>query len=209
MNEKENCPCKHINCERHGRCSECMKHHTEDKKTPPACERIRIKQERKERHKGKVRPEIVYTIHFDSPVGVLCARADDNSLVKLFIDNEKKCPDTEESELLARVRTQVCEYFEGKRKVFDIPLNLYGTDFQMTVWNALLKIGYAATCCYSDIASMCGDRAATRAVGGAVNKNPVMIIVPCHRVIGKNGKLTGFAAGLDVKETLLRLENIL
>ncbi|WP_083535266.1 methylated-DNA--[protein]-cysteine S-methyltransferase [Chryseobacterium kwangjuense] len=98
------------------------------------------------------------------------------------------------------------EYFENKRKVFDIPFDLKGTEFQIKVWEALLKIPYGVTKTYGELAVILGDIKAVRAVGGALNKNPVSIIIPCHRVMGASGKLVGFAGGLENKSVLLDLE---
>lgn len=104
---------------------------------------------------------------------------------------------------------QLSEYFSGKRKVFNLPLLLKGTDFQKQVWQALLKIPFGETRSYKQIAEAIGNPKAVRAVGMANNKNPLLIVVPCHRVIGANGKLVGYAVGLDKKEYLLRLEGSL
>ena len=98
------------------------------------------------------------------------------------------------------------EYFSGERKKFDLPLYFEGTEFQKSVWNELRKIPYGTTVSYKDIAEGINNEKAVRAVGNANNKNKIMIIVPCHRVIGKNGKLVGFAGGLDKKEFLLEHE---
>lgn len=99
-------------------------------------------------------------------------------------------------------------YFKGELKVFDWPLDLYGTDFQKSIWDALLKIPFGESRSYSDISEMIDNPKAIRAVGGAIGANPVMIVVPCHRVIGKSGKLTGFRGGLDMKIELLVIEGI-
>lgn len=98
------------------------------------------------------------------------------------------------------------EYFDGKRREFQVPVHLYGTDFQKNVWNALMKIPYGKVCTYKDIAKAVGNEKACRAVGMANHRNSVMIVVPCHRVIGSDGKLTGYAGGIDIKEYLLELE---
>lgn len=105
-------------------------------------------------------------------------------------------------------KAQIEEYFKGQRRVFDIPLVLKGTDFQVSVWKALLNIPYGTTKTYSQIAAEIGRPKATRAVGGAIGANPVSIVVPCHRVIGKDGSLTGFGGGLEIKKKLLKLEGI-
>ena len=110
------------------------------------------------------------------------------------------------SEVLDKALKQMNEYFSGKRKKFDLPLYFEGTEFQKSVWNELRKIPYGTTVSYKDIAEGINNEKAVRAVGNANNKNKIMIIVPCHRVIGKNGKLVGFAGGLDKKEFLLEHE---
>lgn len=97
-------------------------------------------------------------------------------------------------------------FFEGTSKQFDMPLDVVGTPFQMQVWEALQSIPFGGTCCYGDIAQAIQKPNAVRAVGGAIGANPVMIVIPCHRVIGKNGTLTGFRGGLQLKERLLRFE---
>lgn len=101
---------------------------------------------------------------------------------------------------------ELIDYIEGKRKEFSLPLDLHGTVFQQTVWKALQEIPYGQTVSYTNIAESIQKPQAVRAVGTAIGANPVLIIVPCHRVIGKNGKLTGFRGGLDMKEQLLALE---
>ena len=110
------------------------------------------------------------------------------------------------SEVLDKALKQMNEYFSGERKKFDLTLYFEGTEFQKSVWNELRKIPYGTTVSYKDIAEGINNEKAVRAVGNANNKNKIMIIVPCHRVIGKNGKLVGFAGGLDKKEFLLEHE---
>jgi len=109
--------------------------------------------------------------------------------------------------LTDKTANQLNEYFEGKRKVFDIPLNPQGTDFQRKVWKALEAIPYGETRSYKDIATAVGNPKACRAVGLANNKNPIWIIIPCHRVIGANGSLTGYGGGIDMKRKLLDKES--
>lgn len=111
------------------------------------------------------------------------------------------------SPLLQETIKQLQEYFDGNRKEFDIPIKLKGTDFQIKVWQELQKIPYGQTISYSELAKRINCPKAVRAVGGACGKNPILIIVPCHRVLGKNGNLTGFSGGIDYKEKLLILEN--
>lgn len=110
------------------------------------------------------------------------------------------------TDLTDTVYTQLCEYFEGKRKLFNFAYTLVGTDFQKKVWQALVTIPYGETRTYKDIAKQIGNEKASRAVGLANNKNPITIAVPCHRVIGSNGRLVGYAGGLEMKKALLSLE---
>ena len=111
-----------------------------------------------------------------------------------------------ETPLIKKAYQQLLEYFEGKRKHFELPLKPKGTPFQQSVWNVLCQIPYGKTKSYKDIAEMIGNPKACRAVGMANHHNPVIIIIPCHRVIGANGALTGFACGIDIKRQLLSLE---
>jgi len=111
-----------------------------------------------------------------------------------------------ETPLIKKTINQLDEYFSGKRKVFDIPINPQGTDFQIKVWEALQTIPYGKTNSYGEIAGMIGNQKASRAVGMANNRNPIAIIIPCHRVIGHSGNLTGYAGGLELKQQLLKLE---
>ena len=134
-----------------------------------------------------------------------------NGVSKEIVQNDniwldKKSYMLKETDLINNTRKQLDEYFAGKRKKFDIPIKLEGTDFQIKVWKELLKIPYGETCSYLDIAKRIGNPKASRAVGMANNKNKIIIIVPCHRVIGSNKKLVGYACGLEVKEKLLELE---
>lgn len=117
-----------------------------------------------------------------------------------------KDAEKQETAFLKFVAQQLSEYFEGKRKDFDIPLSLKGTDFQLNVWRALQTIPYGETRSYKQIAEAVGCPKGFRAVGMANNKNPIGIVVPCHRVVGADGGLTGYAGGLDKKQKLLMLE---
>ncbi|MCE5201125.1 MAG: methylated-DNA--[protein]-cysteine S-methyltransferase [Synergistaceae bacterium] len=114
--------------------------------------------------------------------------------------------DIAETPLLFETHRQLSEYFTGERKNFDLPLMPKGTDFQLRCWSALLKIPYAETRSYGDIARAVGRPKGFRAVGMANNRNPIAIIIPCHRVIGSDGKLVGFGGGLDIKKFLLEME---
>ncbi len=117
--------------------------------------------------------------------------------------------DEVETPVIKEAYRQLMEYLQGKRKVFDLPLRMEGTDFQVRVWKALLDIPYGETRSYKQIAEAVGNPKAVRAVGMANNRNPLLVVVPCHRVIGANGKLVGYAAGIEKKEFLLRLEKSL
>ncbi len=110
------------------------------------------------------------------------------------------------SELSDRVFDQICEYLKGMRKTFDFPYQLHGTEFQKKVWNALCQIPYGEIRSYKQIAEAVGNPKASRAVGMANNKNPIAIVIPCHRVVGADGSLVGYAGGLDMKRALLELE---
>ncbi|MBV9890324.1 MAG: methylated-DNA--[protein]-cysteine S-methyltransferase [Rhizobacter sp.] len=116
-------------------------------------------------------------------------------------------PERDDDALLAETARQLRDYFAGKRASFDVALDLQGTDFQRAVWSALLAIAPGRTTTYGEIARELGVPAASRAVGAAVGRNPVSIIVPCHRIVGSSGSLTGYAGGLDRKRSLLRIES--
>ncbi|MFL2104900.1 methylated-DNA--[protein]-cysteine S-methyltransferase [Desemzia sp. FAM 23991] len=130
-------------------------------------------------------------------------------LIELVVWIEMYCAGTlleENNEFMQSYQMLLEEYFQGTRKEFDVPLDIKGTNFQEMVWRELLNIPYGETRTYSDIADAVGNPKAIRAVSGAIGKNPVAIVVPCHRVIGKNGKLTGYRGGLEMKKELLELE---
>ena len=145
-----------------------------------------------------------YTMN--SPIGALCLKEEDGYLVGLQLDPSKTPSDHAPSPLLKEAAMQLKEYFEGTRTTFHLPFKAEGTVFQKKVWTALQDIPYGQTRSYGDIAKAIGQPKASRAVGGANNKNPIMIIVPCHRVIGANGALVGFGGGIEVKQYLLDLE---
>ncbi|MFO0864806.1 MAG: methylated-DNA--[protein]-cysteine S-methyltransferase [Gemmataceae bacterium] len=153
------------------------------------------------------------TKYFDSPVGKLKLVASDDGLAAVLWerDDPKRvplgaCEDSPAHPVLLETERQLREYFEGKRIEFSLKLDFKGTAFQKQVWKALLTIPFGETRSYRQIASQIGNAQAVRAVGAANGKNPISIIAPCHRVIGSNGKLTGFAGGLEVKARLLELE---
>lgn len=145
------------------------------------------------------------TALYRSPVGALELECEDGAVTALRpADADAK--DGEPSELSRLVFRQLDEYFAGTRQTFDIPLRLHGTPFQQQVWAALREIPYGETRSYKDIALAVGRPKACRAVGMANNRNPIFIIVPCHRVIGADGSLVGYGGGLDMKRALLDLE---
>jgi methylated-DNA-[protein]-cysteine S-methyltransferase len=150
---------------------------------------------------------------FESPLGRITLAATEHALVGVFFGGQAHMPEVsdwpvaDKHPILQKAQAELTEYFSGQRRSFDVPLDLSsGTPFQQAVWQALLAIPCAATTSYGAISTQIGNPAAVRAVGGAVGRNPVSIIVPCHRVIGVNGSLTGYAGGLSRKTALLQLE---
>lgn len=140
-----------------------------------------------------------------SPVGMIQITAIDDAIVDIsFVEKEKA--QGSNSSILRQATTELSEYLIGKRKNFTFKMAPKGTPFQQKVWQQLLEIPYGKTTSYQEIAERVGSPKAVRAVGAANGKNPIGIVVPCHRVIGKNGKLTGYAGGLDRKLWLLELE---
>ena len=142
---------------------------------------------------------------YNSIIGDIFISDDENSLLSVKFVNHNFI-ENKENKIIRQTIKQLDEYFNGKRKKFELPLNPKGTEFQKKVWLQLMNIPYGKTATYKDIATQIGDPKASRAVGNANNKNPIAIIIPCHRVIGSNNKLTGYAGGLDKKEKLLNLE---
>jgi methylated-DNA-[protein]-cysteine S-methyltransferase len=150
-----------------------------------------------------------------SPLGELVLTASDTALTGVFFPTPEPQPGWLETDgsglagsLLARTRQQLSEYFARTRTTFDLPLDPSGTAFQRRVWDALRAIPYGTTTSYGELARRLGDASATRAVGAANGKNPIPIIVPCHRVVGSRGELTGFGGGLDRKRWLLEHEGV-
>ncbi len=152
---------------------------------------------------------MIKTYCYDTRIGKLCFSQDDSGIssITTYEDGDFENIEFEETPLIKEAFKQIEEYLECKRKVFNFPLSLEGTDFQKQVWDALLRIPYGKTLSYKEIAEKIGNPKAMRAVGGACNKNPVMIVVPCHRVLGHNKSLTGYALGLHIKKDLLDLES--
>ena len=153
----------------------------------------------------------MYYCYFDTPIGELLLAGDAGALEMIGFPKGAMRRDPEadwiyNEQPLEEVRSQLSEYFAGKRKDFDLPLALSGTEFQVSVLAALQEIPYGETTSYGAIAKQIGRPKAVRAVGAANGRNPIPIVVPCHRVIGSSGDLTGFGGGLDTKAALLRLE---
>jgi methylated-DNA-[protein]-cysteine S-methyltransferase len=150
----------------------------------------------------------------ESPVGRLKLVASDKGLAAILWEKRRthqvcrmEMVEDAENPILVRTERELKEYFAGKRKTFSVALDMMGTRFQKDVWEALLAIPFGETRSYGQLAKQLGNPRATRAVGAANGRNPVSIIVPCHRVVGSSGKLTGFGGGLDVKARLLSLES--
>ncbi len=163
----------------------------------------------------------IFTTSFDSPIGTIHLASTAKGLCLLEFDDEKRIDghfkqfnkywDVElkkkETKITTKAKLQLDEYFNGKRTMFELPLVLVGTDFQINVWNELLKVPYGITRSYKEQALAIGNLKAIRAVASANGKNPIWIVVPCHRVIGSDGSLTGYAGGLWRKKWLLEHEN--
>lgn len=148
----------------------------------------------------------MYSLTFKTPVGYLELSSNETAVISVsFVDTDKK-HSVKLPLILLSAKLQMKEYFSGTRKKFDILVEPQGTDFQLKVWNEISKINYGETASYLDIAKATGSSKNTRAVGLANSKNPIPIIIPCHRVIGSDGKLTGYAGGLHKKRWLLKHE---
>ena len=150
-----------------------------------------------------------YTLYFDSPMGIIEIKTDDGSLVEVSIVEEKKRSSKVIPLIIRESYKQLQEYFEGKRVDFNLRIYIEGTEFQKKVWNELLKIPCGEIDTYKGIAEKIGNVKASRAVGNANNKNKILIVVPCHRVISSSGQLTGYRAGVENKEWLLNHEKSL
>ena len=146
---------------------------------------------------------VTYT--FNSPIGAVRLTEDDGSITRIeLIDATDET--TAPTSLQREAARQILAFLRGERQQLEFPIRMVGTPFQQRVWHALRQIPYGTTRTYGEVAAEIGNPRASRAVGMACNKNPLLLIVPCHRVIGANGKLTGFAYGTDAKQRLLELE---
>lgn len=149
---------------------------------------------------------------YNFEIGRILIVENEDYIVKVEFLNDKnqllnkKYGTEKETMLIRKTKLELMEYFDGKRRKFDIPIKLDGTEFQVKVWKELLKLPYGETCSYLDIAKKIGNPNAARAVGMANNKNKIQIIIPCHRIIGSDKKLIGYAGGIKIKEKLLKLE---
>ena len=142
-----------------------------------------------------------------TPLGITLIEGDTNGISKISVEEDTEVFSAEIPSALKEATLQLSEYFEGKRKEFSFKLNPKGTDFQQKVWQELLKIPFGKTTSYLELSKQLGDVKAIRAVAAANSKNPLWIVVPCHRVIGSDGSLTGYAGGLWRKKWLLEHEN--
>ena len=150
---------------------------------------------------------IKYVAYLKSPIGQIKLTADDNAVNSiLFVFNDTEMEEENINSVLTQCKTELSEYFAGKRKEFDVPIQQAGTEFQQRVWSELVKISYGKTVSYNHIAIALGDKKSVRVVGSSNGKNQISIIVPCHRVIGSDGSLTGYAGGLWRKKWLLNHE---
>ena len=145
---------------------------------------------------------VTYT--FSSPIGIVRLTEEQEAITHIALTDHRDA--SSPSPLMCEAERQITEYLNGTRQQMDFAIRMEGTPFQLRVWQALKQIPYGSTRSYGELATLLGSPGASRAVGMACNKNPLLLIVPCHRVIGANGKLTGFACGLEVKRYLLLLE---
>lgn len=149
---------------------------------------------------------MTYKCHYKTPIGILCIEEEQDAIIGIYMESDYDEKKDRKTKLIEKAYLQLEEYFSGKRTEFHLPIRFQGTEFQKKVWEALRTIPYGETRSYKDIAMQVGNGKACRAVGNANNKNSILIVVPCHRVIGADGSLVGFGGGLEVKEYLLKLE---
>ena len=149
---------------------------------------------------------MIYSDYLSTPIGIVSIKASDAGLTEVFFIEAPPTSPVVVNIITDQCKQQLNEYFKGDRQVFTLTLNAKGTAFQQSVWQSLVSVGYGESASYSDIAQMIANPKAVRAVGGANGRNPISIIVPCHRVIGRNGTLTGYAGGMERKAWLLQHE---
>jgi len=150
---------------------------------------------------------------YESPHGDMLLLADDDEITGVFFDHQKHLPKRQDDwrhdpqhRVLAQAKRELTEYFAGRRKRFQVSLEPRGTEFQRAVWKAISTVGFGETITYAELAERAGHPGSARAVGAATGRNPIGIIVPCHRIMGSDGDLTGYAGGLERKRALLELE---
>ncbi len=148
----------------------------------------------------------VYKKFYNSPLGWLELVSDSEALLMVSFVEQRGTESADIPDVLVNSRRQMEEYFDGRRREFDLPLMTNGTEFQEKVWAELKRLAYGETVSYGEIAKRIDNPRAVRAVGGACNRNPIGIVIPCHRVIGADGSLTGFAPGTEFKRKLLEME---
>ena len=151
---------------------------------------------------------MIHRFTYETVLGDVTLVEEDGALLAISLKSIKEGTELETT-IIKEAHRQITEYLKGERKVFDLPIRLRGTDFQQQVWTALLDIPYGETRSYKQIAEAIGNPKGMRAVGMANNRNPLLIVVPCHRVIGANGSMVGYGEGVEMKEFLLRLEKSL
>ena len=151
---------------------------------------------------------MIHRFTYETVLGDVTLVEEDGALLAISLKSIQEGTE-QETPIIKEAHRQITEYLKGERKVFDLPIRLRGTDFQQQVWTALLDIPYGETRSYKQIAEAIGNPKGMRAVGMANNRNPLLIVVPCHRVIGANGSMVGYGEGVETKEFLLRLEKSL
>ena len=151
---------------------------------------------------------MIHRFTYETVLGDVTLVEEDGALLAISLKSIQEGTE-QETTIIQEAHRQINEYLKGERKVFDLPIRLRGTDFQQQVWTALLDIPYGETRSYKQIAEAIGNPKGMRAVGMANNRNPLLIVVPCHRVIGANGSMVGYGEGVEMKEFLLRLEKSL
>ena len=149
---------------------------------------------------------MIYSICVDSPLGTLTLSENKGKIIAIRFGKSEICGTIKETEVLLQCKQELEEYFRGERKIFTVALEAEGTDFQKKVWQALTEIPYGKTVTYGALAERIGCPGGARAVGAANHCNPLPILVPCHRVVGAGGNLTGYAGGMEMKKFLLELE---
>jgi len=159
--------------------------------------------------KEEISADDIYCTWIESPMGWMAIKANALGLTSLWFCEAEKRGENRPNAITEQCEQELLEYFSGERKVFSVPLNPEGTPFQKRVWKVLQDLDFGKTASYLDISKILGDEKLTRAVGSANGKNPIGIIVPCHRVIGSDGSLTGYAGGMHRKKWLLQHEGVI